>query len=140
MRSWFLDAVIRIVVPVQILLSIFFLLRGHNLPGGGFIGGLILASGISFYVLVMGKDLPGWLIQFDEWKVISFGLFLSCCSGLYGLLFSEGFLHGVWGPGVSLPFIGLVKVSTILFFDLGVYLLVGGMVVKLVRLLQREFL
>jgi multicomponent K+:H+ antiporter subunit A len=107
------------------MISLYFLLRGHNQPGGGFVGGLIMATGIILQYLVGGilwvEARP--LIRPQAWMA-------------WGLLVAGTTALSVWGAGLpllsaysldfTLPLLGHVHLSSVLFFDIGVYMLVVG--------------
>ena len=114
------------------------LYRGHNLPGGGFIGGLIAASGFILYDLSgYGRPDRG----FFSFKPLSFlisGLPLAIASGLPGLIAGAGFMKAYWLPGFYLPLLGSVHLGTPLIFDIGVYLTVIGFVLLLAGTMVEE--
>ena len=130
MNSILLNTSTRYLVPLLVVLSLILLYRGHNLPGGGFIGGLVAAS--SVILLAYSR---GWLdvekgLPFDPITLMSCGLIIAMLSGLPGLLFGNAFMEGMWLPSFNLAFIGKVKLGTPLLFDVGVYFAVIGFTVK----------
>lgn len=122
MNSLILLTSSRIVLPVAMLFSVYVLLRGHNEPGGGFIGGLIAAAGIAVHSLPRGRDALVRLLRVSPKALIGSGLMLALLSGLPGLLLAEPFLQHQWAFPGGLP------LSTTLVFDVGVYLCVIGAV------------
>lgn len=122
MNSLILLTSSRIVLPVALLFSIYVLLRGHNEPGGGFIGGLIAAAGIAVHGLPRGRDALVRLLRISPKTLIGIGLMLALLSGLPGLMLAEPFLKHLWAFPSGLP------LSTTLIFDIGVYLAVIGSV------------
>lgn len=124
----------RVLIPVQVFLAVFFLLRGHNLPGGGFIGGLLLGLSLVLGLLGFGFTKVRDSIPFAPSTLIGVGLFTAGSSAFFGPIFGKGIFTGVWGS--SVPIIG--KLSSVLLFDLGVFLLVGGIVMKVVYSLMEE--
>lgn len=120
------------------ILSIWILYRGHNLPGGGFIGGLVAASGFLFYDLSgYGRPKRG-LFSCGPFAFLTSGLALAVLSGLPGLFDGAGFLKGFWLPGFTLPLLGSVHLGTPLIFDIGVYLTVIGFILLLAGTLAEE--
>ena len=120
------------------ILSLWILYRGHNLPGGGFIGGLVGASGFLFYDLAgYGRPERG-LFSFKPFSFLTAGLGLAVLSGLPGLFSGSGFLKGFWLPGFSAPLLGSVHLGTPLVFDIGVYLTVIGFILLLAGTLAEE--
>ncbi len=110
-----------VLMPFLLLFSVYMLLRGHNEPGGGFIGGLVAASAFILRNLAGRQGLP-----FDPALFIALGLLLAVASGVPALLRGDPYLTGIWGPGVMLPPAGDVKLGTVLVFDIGVYFTVIG--------------
>lgn len=112
----------RILTPVLLLLSLYLLLRGHNLPGGGFIAGLMAAAAFQLQILSRGHDRVRRTIGPYLNSGIGLGLAVAICSGIVGLL--DGiFFKGVWFS-LNLPLLGYLKIGTPVIFDLGVFLVV----------------
>jgi multicomponent Na+:H+ antiporter subunit B len=131
MKSHLLLIASRFLAWPFFIISIWILYRGHNLPGGGFIGGLVGASGFLFYDLSgYGRPVQG-LFSFKPLSFLSLGLFLAILSGMPGLLMGDGFLNAYWLPEFSLPLLGAVHLGTPLIFDVGVYLTVIGFILLL---------
>ena len=138
MNSVILRAGTRYLVGLLLLLSLFMLLRGHNEPGGGFIGGLIGATGFVLYAIAWGtKDARAALRLTPETLAVS-GLLIALAAGLAAALFDDDFFTGQW------LFIGAtdddkgVPLSTVLVFDIGVYVAVFGSVLSLVFAMEEE--
>ncbi len=112
----------RLILPAALLFSVYVLLRGHNEPGGGFIGGLIAAAGIAVHALPRGRDALSALLRVSPKTIIGLGLLLALASGLPALLLDLPYLTHQWGTVLGLP------VGTTLVFDIGVYLAVVGSV------------
>lgn len=133
MRSIILSTAARYLMPLLIMFSVFVLIRGHNEPGGGFVGGLVAASAFALYVLSDGVAATRKALRFSPRVFMGGGLLLAVASALFPLLFNEPFFKGLWaksGPYADLPGIG--KPGTPFFFDLGVYFVVLGVVVSIV--------
>lgn len=126
----------RVMVPVLYAFSIFLLLRGHNLPGGGFIGGLVLASAIVLRVMVHPERQP----RTDLMAMAGLGLMLALLAAATPLFLQQDFFTGVWGPDLSLPLVGKVKLGTVLVFDIGVFLVVTGVAAKILLVLLEQLL
>lgn len=135
MTSVILSTAIRLLLPLLLLFSVFMLLRGHNEPGGGFVGGLVAAAAIVLYALAEGAGQARRLLKFDPRSLIVAGLTLALLSGILPLLIGQPLLTGLWFPS-PLPVLG--HVGTPLLFDLGVYLLVAGMALLIVLSLMEE--
>lgn len=115
--------------------SIVALIRGHNEPGGGFIGGLLAASGVAIYALAHGPAAGRRLLRFDPRSVLAAGLLTSLFAGAAALLTGDPFLTGLWA-GFQVPLVG--KLSTVLLFDVGVYLVVLGTTLLILFALDEE--
>jgi len=133
MDSIVLRAAAKVIVPLQLILSIILLLRGHNEPGGGFIGGLIGGSAFVLYGFAFGMERAKTLLSVPPQFLIGAGLIVAAGSGVPALLESMPFLTGLWSQ-ISFPsFVaGKIKIGTPLFFDIGVYLVVVGIATLMV--------
>ncbi len=119
----------RFVAPLLIILSLVVLYRGHHLPGGGFIGGLLAASGYGLLLLGHGLEYARKVLLIEPRWLIIIGLAVAVLSGLFAPLLSGGaFLSGVWLPKFDVPALGEVHLGTPLLFDVGVYFTVIGFV------------
>ena len=112
------------LTSLMLLFSVFVLLRGHNEPGGGFIGGLIAASAFAIHGIAFGVVSVRRALYFHPMAVAGFGLFLAAMSGFLSLFFEVPFLTGIWWS-IDLPGLSL-DLSTVMAFDIGVYLVVVG--------------
>jgi multicomponent K+:H+ antiporter subunit A len=130
---------VRLLVPFAALISIYFLLRGHNLPGGGFVGGLIMATAIILQYMVGGivwvEARP--LVQPQYW--IALGLLAAGTAATSVWWAAKPFL-AAFEYNLLLPIIGHVHLSTVLLFDLGVYMLVVGATVLILIALAHQSL
>jgi multicomponent Na+:H+ antiporter subunit B len=135
--SIILQAAARILKPLMILFSIFLLLRGHNEPGGGFVGGLMAAVAFCLNGLSFSPDSARETLYFDPRSFIGTGLLAAAASGMYGLVSGAPYFTGGWGEAL-IPGIGTVKLGTPLLFDLGVYLVVMGVTLTIFFELMEE--
>ncbi|MEM7622252.1 MAG: Na+/H+ antiporter subunit B [Planctomycetota bacterium] len=136
MTSLIFRTAARALLPLMILLSVIVLLRGHNEPGGGFVGGLLFAAGFSLFALAQGLNAARRMLRVDPSALIGFGLSLAALSGIPGLLWGDAFLDGQW---FLLPVAGFqedIKVGTPVFFDIGVYFAVAGVVLMMIFSLE----
>ncbi len=120
----------RYMLPVVLLFSVFLLLRGHYLPGGGFIGGLAAAAGFALYALAYGIPSARDLLTINPLSLIGVGLLVAIMSGLLSLGLGQPFMTGIWW---ELPLIG--DIGTPVIFDVGVYLVVIGVVLQIIFVL-----
>ena len=125
--SVILDQVTHAVFPVILLLSLFLTFRGHNAPGGGFAGGLVVGGGLAIRYLAGGNVALGRLAKFPSTHIMGLGLLTSVTTALVPLAVGNSFLESSI-YNLDLPVIGKVKVVSAAFFDLGVYILVIGVV------------
>jgi multicomponent K+:H+ antiporter subunit A len=116
---------VRLLLPVTGLVSIYFLLRGHNAPGGGFVAGLIMASGVITQYMLAGTIWVESRLRIHPLAMIGIGLLSAATAGLSAWSASLPFLTAL-DRHVRLPWLGDIHVSTVLLFDVGVYLLVVG--------------
>jgi len=129
LNSFILKNSAKIIVPFMLLFSVFLLFRGHNLPGGGFIGGLM--AGAAFILDAFAHNVAHSLklLRFEPVKIMATGLLLAVISGFLGLILGDGFFKGYW-LDIDIPLIP--KLGSPFLFDIGVYALVLGMVLKMV--------
>nr|WP_206113482.1 Na(+)/H(+) antiporter subunit B [Rhizobium laguerreae] len=132
--------IFRTVAPfltaLMLLFSVFVLLRGHNEPGGGFIGGLIAASGLAIYGIARGVGAVRRALFFHPLSIAGFGLLLSTAAGLLSILFAVPFMTGLWiYPTI---FGAEVPLSSVMLFDVGVYLVVLGAITSIALALEEK--
>lgn len=138
MNSMILSAATRLLVPLLLVFSVFMLLRGHNLPGGGFIGGLIGATGFVLYAIARGFEAARETLRVEPQSIAVVGLGIALAAGVMPALFAEPLLTGQW------LFIGEtdddkgLPISSVLMFDIGVYLVVFGSILTIVLALEEE--
>ena len=138
MNSLILNAATRLLVALILLFSVYMLLRGHNDPGGGFIGGLIASIGFALYAMAHGTAAARQALRFDPASIAMVGVGVALLAGLWAALFGDPLFTGQWlFIGASEDSKGL-PLSTVLVFDVGVYLVVVGAVLTLVLALEEE--
>jgi multicomponent Na+:H+ antiporter subunit B len=123
-------AAVRVLMPLLLLYSFFLLWRGHNAPGGGFVGGLVAAAAFVLYALTAGVDASRRALLIDPSTLLSLGLAVALLSGMPGVLLGGPFMSAAWG---TLE-VGTVRLTlgTPLVFDVGVFLAVTGVVLTIV--------
>jgi multicomponent Na+:H+ antiporter subunit B len=129
MNSLILRTTTQLLITVLLLFSVFLLLRGHDLPGGGFLGGLMAATALALYAIANGLVMARLLLRVPPQALIGVGLAAAVVAGLWALTSGDPFLTGLWWV-VSLGEQEL-KLSTVLLFDIGVYLVVVGVVLTM---------
>jgi len=136
MNSLILRTATRLLIAVLLLLSVFLLLRGHDLPGGGFIGGLVAASALALYAIAYGYEAAAKVLRVPPQLVMGLGLAMSLTAGLAGALVGREVLTGLWWIRDLGRF--ELKLSTPLMFDIGVYLVVIGVVLTMLFALEEH--
>lgn len=136
MRTIIFRTIAPYLTSLMALFSIFVLLRGHNEPGGGFIGGLIAASAVAIYGIACGVAPVRRALHFHPMAISGCGLLFSATSGFVSLFHQVPFLTGLW---TSFHFLGIeVDLSTVLLFDMGVYLVVVGSITSIALALEER--
>lgn len=135
MNTLILATIIRILIPLCTVLSLYLLIRGHNLPGGGFIGALVLAIALLFYAMIFGVDKTKQMFSINPMKLIGLGLLLALLSALPALLVGEPLFTAQW---LQSDIVLITKIGTPLVFDIGVYLLVIGAVLKITFIMSEQ--
>lgn len=135
MKTLILNTTNRFIIGLLLVFSVFLLLRGHNLPGGGFAGGLVAASAFSLQALAYGVGSARRLLFVDCRTLIGSGLTIALISGLLAVFNKTPFLTGLWDM-TPLPVVG--KLGTPLLFDVGVYVVVLGVVALIVFVLADD--
>lgn len=125
----------RFLQVLLLLFSVFMLLRGHNEPGGGFVGGLLAAGAFALYMLAFDVKDARRLLRVNPLTLVGAGLLVVAASGTAALFAGRPFLTGLWYPR---PIPGIGKISTVLAFDIGVYLVVVGTALVVVFTLAEE--
>jgi multicomponent Na+:H+ antiporter subunit B len=137
MNSLILRTATRFLVTLLLLFSIFLLLRGHNEPGGGFVGGLVAASAFVLYGMAYNVDIARRSLATDPHIFIGAGLLMALISSLVPLFSGQPFLTGQW-ISLRLPGDATLELGTPLFFDIGVYLAVLGVTLMIIFTLAEE--
>jgi len=131
-RSLVLEVATRLIFPVMMVLSAYFFFAGHNVPGGGFAGGLMAGLALVLRYLAGGRYELGETLPLDAGKILGAGLTLAAGTAAASLFLGAPVLSSALIQ-VDLPVLGTVKFVTALFFDLGVYLIVVGLVLDVLR-------
>ena len=138
MNSVILRAGTRYLVGLLLVFSVYMLLRGHNEPGGGFIGGLIGATGFVLYSIGWGTTQAREALRLMPQTIAVAGLGIALLAGLAAAVFGDPLFTGQW------LFLGATEtdkglpLSTVLVFDIGVYLVVFGSILTLAFAMEEE--
>ena len=138
MTSSILQTAVRLLMPLLLLFAVFLLLRGHNQPGGGFVGGLVVAASFVLYSIAFGVDAARRALLVRPSTLLGIGLLVALISGLPALVAGRAFMTALWttvGEGSM-----AIAVGTPLVFDVGVFLAVIGVVSTIVFTLAEAVL
>ncbi len=134
MKSVIFSAVAKPMFWLMLGVSVFILFRGHDEPGGGFVGGLVAALAVTIIVLADGVPAAMRRLRAHPVLLIGTGMLMALASGIPGMFIDGSFLAHQW-----LHFPGGFKLGTTMLYDLGVYLVVmGGMLALVFRLYEDE--
>lgn len=129
-----LALIARLLMPFAVLISLYFYLRGHNQPGGGFIAGLVLSIALVLQFVANGQEWVGQRMRTDFRGWIGWGLLIAGLTGVGSWFFAAPFLTSTYDYPVW-PVVGAVPLASAALFDLGVFLaVVGATVVALVAI------
>ena len=130
MTSSILQTATRVLMPLLLLFAVFLLLRGHNQPGGGFVGGLVVASSFVLYSIAFGVDAGRRALLVNPATLLGVGPLVALTSGLPAVITGQPFMTALW---TEVPLGGTaVALGTPLVFDVGVFLAVIGVVLTIV--------
>ncbi len=136
MRTIIFRTIAPYLAALMVLFSIFVLLRGHNEPGGGFIGGLIAASALAIFGIACGVASVRRAIVFHPMGISGFGLFIGGLAGTLSFFKGQPFMTSQW---LIFDLYGVeVALSTPLVFDIGVYLVVVGAISSIALALEER--
>ncbi|MEJ6489387.1 Na+/H+ antiporter subunit A [Leucobacter sp. USCH14] len=136
-RSILLEVVVRLIFHGLIILSIYLLLTGHNTPGGGFAGGLVAGLALVARYLAGGRHELGATVPLDAGRILGVGLALSVSMAFIPMLFGQAALASAW-VDIDLGIFGTIPLVTSTLFDVGVYLVVFGLILDVLRSLGAE--
>jgi multicomponent Na+:H+ antiporter subunit A len=136
-RSVILETGVRLIFHTVLVFGLYLLFAGHNQPGGGFVGGLVAGSAFVLRYVAGGRAELRTAVPVDPAVPLGLGVLVATGTGMGAWLFGADFLTSDYG-GAVLPVLGEVKASTVLIFDVGVFLVVVGLVLTLLRTLGAE--
>jgi multicomponent K+:H+ antiporter subunit A len=113
------------LLPLALLVSFYIFLRGHNLPGGGFIAGLVTAIAFILQYIAHGSNWIAERLTINYRKIIASGIAIALFTGVGSWFFDRPFMT-TWFEYFDIPFIGKIELASALVFDLGVYITVVG--------------
>jgi multicomponent Na+:H+ antiporter subunit B len=136
--SYIFRAVASLLFFIINIFAIYLLLRGHNLPGGGFIGGLGSALSIIMLSLSYGVEATQRFMRVDPVRLAAIGLAVAVATALLPLFVAEPMLRHFHWKFEDVPGLGTVYFGTPLIFDIGVFLVVVGVSTKMIFVLARS--
>ena len=138
MTSSILQTAVRLLMPLLLLFAVFLLLRGHNQPGGGFVGGLVVAASFVLYSIAFGVDAARRALLVRPSMLLGVGLLVAFVSGLPAVVAGHAFMTALWTTVAAGSMV--IAVGTTLVFDVGVFLAVIGVVLTIVFTLAEAVL
>jgi multicomponent K+:H+ antiporter subunit A len=117
----------RVILPLALAVALYIFLRGHNLPGGGFIAGLVFSIALLIQYMASGFEWAEERRRMERHALISWGVLIAGATGLGSIAFGEPFLTSTF-TYVHLPLIGEIELASAMLFDIGVALTVVGAV------------
>jgi len=126
----------RLILPLMLMVSFYIFLRGHNLPGGGFIAGLITSVALIIQYLANGIEWTQKKLKFTKHSVIGIGLLISTITGLVSMILGYPFLTSAF-THLHIPLVGDIEIASAIAFDMGVFLVVVGSTVLILVQLGR---
>lgn len=136
-RSVIFEVGTRLVYHTMLIGSLFLLFAGHNLPGGGFAGGLLAGVALTMRYLAGGRYELGAAVPMHPGILMGSGLMVATISGLVPIALGGSTLQSAVFE-FTMPVFGEVKFATAVIFDIGVYLVVVGLVLEILRSLGAE--
>lgn len=125
-----MKSLMRLLLPVMLLVAVYIFLRGHNLPGGGFIAGLIAAVALIVQYLANGIEWTGKRLNFDKHFLIGSGILIAALTGAVSMIIGYPFLTSAFAH-IHWPIVGEFEIASATAFDLGVFLVVVGATVMI---------
>lgn len=135
MKTLILSNALKALTPLFIGFATYMFFRGHDRPGGGFIAGLIASIPVMLHTMVFGYKATAKFFKINPRLIAVLGLLIAFASGLFSVFVGKPYLTPIW-VDEKLPLIG--KIGTPIFFDLGVFFVVFGVVLQITFLLTEE--
>lgn len=120
-----LASISQALLPLALMVSVYIFLRGHNLPGGGFIAGLVTSIAMILQYIARGSDWIYARLDINYRKIIASGIAIAFLTGIASWFFERPFLTS-WFDYFDIPLVGKTELASAIAFDLGVYLTVVG--------------
>lgn len=137
MNPLILRTATRLLVSLMLVFSVYLLVRGHDAPGGGFLGAMIASVAFVLYTLADGPAAVRQTLRMAPRRIAVGGLGLALISGLAAALTDQVLFTGLW-VSIGAPGEGELSLGTPLLFDVGVYLAVVGAVLTIILALEEN--
>ena len=138
MSTVLLRTAAKLIFPLTLIFAMFIALKGHNEPGGGFIGGLMAAVGFLFYRMAHGRGALLALLPFHPRLMVAVGLAIAGLTGVWPMLWGGAFLRSTIVDELAIGFGQTIHFASAVFFDAGVLLVVVGVSVGIIQRLSEE--
>jgi multicomponent Na+:H+ antiporter subunit A len=136
-RSVILETAVRLVFHTVVVFGLYLLFAGHNQPGGGFVGGLVVGCAFVLRYIAGGRGALAAAVPVDPVIPLGVGLLVAAGTGAAAWAFGGQYLESDYVE-LDLPLLGVAKVTSALSFDIGVFLVVVGLVLAILRTLGAE--
>jgi multicomponent K+:H+ antiporter subunit A len=136
MKSILLQTIARVILPPALLYALYLLFRGHNLPGGGFVAGLMTAAAIILQFVAFERQRMEESAPMRPEGLIALGLAFALLTGVGSMFLSYPFLTSAFAH-VHVPIIGDIELTSALFFDIGVYFVVTGITLSILLAIEQ---
>ena len=130
-----LTTVTRPMMALILVIAFYIFMRGHNLPGGGFIAGLVASVALIIQFVASGKTWTNERLTVDFTRMGALGVIIAVCTGLAAFLFEAPFLKG-GSAHLYVPGIGELHLASAMSFDLGVFMVVVGALLIIIKRLN----
>lgn len=128
---------VRLLLPIAVLVSMYLFMRGHNQPGGGFVAGLVMSVAFILQYMVAGTQWVEAQMSLRPLRWMGTGLLFAICTGLGSMFFGYPFMT-THTAHLDLPLLGDIHVASALFFDVGVYAVVVGSTLLILTALAHQ--
>ncbi len=138
MTSTLFKTAARLIVPLTLIFAAYIAMRGHNSPGGGFIGGLMASVGLILYRMAHGRAALLRLLPFHPRVLVALGLAIAYVTALVPLALGQPLLTSLVIDGLYIGLGQTIHFASAVFFDIGVLLVVVGVTVGMIQRLSEE--
>ncbi|MGJ7494133.1 monovalent cation/H+ antiporter subunit A [Variovorax sp. RT4R15] len=128
---------VRLLLPLSVLVSVYFFMRGHNAPGGGFVAGLVMSVALVLQFIVSGAEWVEEHLRIYPRRWIAIGMLLALATGTGSVALGYPFMT-THTAHIDLPLLGVIHVPSALFFDMGVFALVLGATMLILTALAHQ--